>query len=42
LILSQFAGEASVDQDGNVYFVHHYYREGEMIEADLYIMQKKK
>ncbi len=41
LILSQFAGEASVDHEGNLYFVHHYFREGKMIEADIYVAKKK-
>jgi hypothetical protein len=41
LILSWFAGEPSVDAKGNIYFVHHYYHNGTMIEADLYIAYKK-
>ncbi|MFH1102014.1 MAG: hypothetical protein V1726_08290 [Methanobacteriota archaeon] len=42
LILSQFAGEPSVDNDGNIYFTHHFYQDNEMIEADIYFVQKKK
>ncbi|PNX47397.1 MAG: hypothetical protein BV459_04530 [Thermoplasmata archaeon M11B2D] len=37
LIISQFAGEPTLDSLGNVYFVHHFYKEGVMIEADIYI-----
>jgi hypothetical protein len=37
LILSQFAGEPTLDPAGNIYFVHHYYENGVMIEADIYI-----
>lgn len=32
-----FAGEASLDKDGNVYFTHHFYRDNVMLEADIYI-----
>ena len=41
LIISQFAGEPTLDKDGNILFVHHYYEEGVMIEADIYIAYKK-
>ncbi len=41
LIISQFAGEPSLDISGNVYFVHHYYKNGKMLEADIYIAVKK-
>lgn len=41
LMVSSFAGEPTLDQEGNLYFVHHYYREGEMIEADLYVAYRK-
>jgi hypothetical protein len=37
LMISTLAGEASLDRQGNVYFVHHYYRNNIMIEADIYI-----
>jgi hypothetical protein len=37
LMVSQFAGEPTLDRDGNLYFVHHYYRDGVMLEADLYM-----
>jgi hypothetical protein len=35
------AGEASIDADGNVYFVHHYYDGEIMIEADIYVAYRK-
>ena len=42
LIISQFAGEPTLDDKGNIYFVHHYYsEEGDMIEADIYVAYKK-
>jgi hypothetical protein len=41
LIISQFAGEPTLDDEGNIYFVHHYYNDGEMIEADIYVSMKK-
>jgi len=41
LIVSQFAGEPTLDAQGNLYFVHHYYENGEMIEADIYVAYKK-
>jgi hypothetical protein len=42
LVISPLAGEASLDSDGNLYFVHHYYVEGQMIEADIYVAYQKK
>lgn len=42
LILSQFAGEPSLDIYGNLYFVHHYYNnQSRMIEADIFVAYKK-
>jgi len=41
LIISQFAGEPTLDHRGNLYFVHHYYKNNVMIEADIYIAKKK-
>lgn len=41
LIISQFAGEPSLDRDGNLYFVHHYYNHTRMIEADIYVAMQK-
>jgi len=40
-IVSTLAGEATIDQDGNVYFTHHYYENDEMIEADIYVIYRK-
>jgi len=40
-IISSLAGEPSIDDEGNLYFVHHYYSGGEMIAADLYVAYKK-
>ena len=41
IIISQFAGEPSLDDDGNVFFVHHYYENNVMIEADIYVAYRK-
>ncbi len=41
LIISQFAGEPTLDNLGNIYFTHHFYKEGKMIEADIYVAKKK-
>lgn len=32
-----FAGEASLDNEGNVYFTHHFFKDNVMLEADIYI-----
>ena len=40
-IFSPLAGEPTLDSQGNVYFVHHYYRDGTMIEADIYVSYRK-
>ncbi len=37
LIVSQFAGEASLDRAGNLYFTHHFFHDGQMLEADIYV-----
>ena len=37
LIISQFAGESSVDNQGNIYFTHHFYKDGVALEADIYV-----
>ena len=42
LIISQFAGESSIDDEGNVYFTHHFYKDGVMLEADIYVAYRKK
>lgn len=41
LIVSQFAGEPTLDDQGNLYFVHHYYKDSKMIEADIYVAYRK-
>lgn len=41
LVVSQFAGEPTLDRAGNLYFVHHYYRAGRMIEADIYVARRR-
>lgn len=41
LIVSQFAGEPTLDRDGNLYFVHHYFRDNTMLEADLYLAARR-
>ncbi len=42
LIVSQFAGEPTLDDEGNLYFTHHYYESDQMIESDIYVAYKKK
>lgn len=42
LIVSQFAGEPSLDDAGNLYFVHHFYENGVNIEVDIYVAYRKK
>lgn len=41
MILSQFAGEPTLDDAGNLYFVHHYFEYDVMIEADIYVAYRK-
>ena len=41
LIVSQFAGEPTLDDAGNLYFIHHFYESGTMIEADVYVARKR-
>ena len=38
-IVSNFAGEPTMDDAGNLYFVHHYYEGSTMLEADIYMCQ---
>ncbi|OPY29577.1 MAG: hypothetical protein A4E28_00796 [Methanocella sp. PtaU1.Bin125] len=40
-IVSNFAGEPTLDAAGNIYFVHHYIKDGKIIEADIYVAYKK-
>ncbi|MDG6225530.1 MAG: hypothetical protein QCI82_08450 [Candidatus Thermoplasmatota archaeon] len=41
LMVSMFAGEPTLDDRGNLYFVHHYYENDVMIEADIYVAYRK-
>ena len=41
LIVSQFAGEPTFDDEGNLYFTHHFYDNGTMLEADIYVAYRK-
>jgi hypothetical protein len=42
LMISQFAGEPSLDSEGNIYFTHHFFNDaGQMIEADIYAAYRK-
>ncbi len=41
LIISQFAAEPSLDNQGNIYFTHHYFKDNKMIESDIYVAYKK-
>lgn len=41
LIVSMFAGEATLDNEGNLYFTHHFYKDNNMLEADYYVAYKK-
>lgn len=41
LIISQFAGEPTLDNEGNLYFTHHFYDNGTMLEADIYVAYRK-
>ncbi|MCJ7561839.1 MAG: hypothetical protein MUO84_02370 [Thermoplasmata archaeon] len=41
-IVTRFAGEPTLDEDGNLYFIHHYFDSAmNMIEADVYVAYKK-
>jgi hypothetical protein len=41
LILSTFAAEPTLDAEGNLYFVHHYFNNGTMVEADIYLARTR-
>lgn len=41
-MFSNFAGEASLDNEGNVYFTHHFYKDNLMLEADIYVAHPSK
>jgi hypothetical protein len=41
LIISQFAAEASLDNEGNIYFTHHFFKDAVMLEADYDVARRK-
>ena len=41
LMFTNFGGEASLDNQGNVYFTHHFYKDNQMLEADIYFARKR-
>ncbi len=41
LVVSRFAGEPTLDSAGNLYFVHHFMRDGAMVEADIYVAYRR-
>lgn len=41
MIIAQFAGEPSLDEAGNLYFTHHFVKEGVILEADIYVAYRK-
>ncbi|MBN1923970.1 MAG: PD40 domain-containing protein [Nanoarchaeota archaeon] len=41
LIIQQFAAEPSLDNEGNIYFAHHFIEDGVMLDADIYVAYKK-
>jgi hypothetical protein len=40
-MFAPLSGEPTLDGFGNVYFVHHYYQDGQMIEADIFVAYRK-
>jgi len=41
-VISNFAGDPGIDNEGNIYFTHHFFNEEmEMIEADIYVSYHK-
>jgi hypothetical protein len=40
-MFSLFSGEASLDDQGNVYFTHHFYKDNVMLEADIYVARRR-
>ena len=41
LIVETFAAESTLDNEGNLYFAHHYFKDDVMIEADFYVCYRK-
>jgi len=40
-IVTNLCGEPTLDREGNLYFTHHYFRNGQHVEADIYVARKK-
>jgi hypothetical protein len=40
-MFAPFAGEVSMDLEGNVFFTHHFYKDSVMLEADIYVAHRK-
>ena len=40
-MFSIFSGESSMDNEGNIYYTHHFFKDDVMLEADIYIARKK-
>lgn len=40
-MIMRLAGEPSLDNEGNVYFTHHFFKDGKMVEADGFYVDKK-
>ena len=40
-MFAPFAGEASMDNEANIYFTHHFYKDNVMLEADIYFAKKR-
>ncbi len=40
VVVSGFAGEPCLDGQGNLYFVHHLWRGGKIVEADIYVAER--
>jgi WD40-like Beta Propeller Repeat len=41
LVVSPLAGEPTLDAEDNLYFVHHFFSGDTMLEADIYMSEKK-
>jgi hypothetical protein len=41
LVLSSFAAEPTLDRNGNLYFIHHFFQDGVMLESDVYVAYRK-
>jgi hypothetical protein len=39
-MFSVFSGESSMDNQGNVYFTHHFFKDDAMLEADIYVARR--